>query len=178
MKKNLLALTLGLAFAGLAQASPLTFQFSYKLSTGDVLAGRLLGTLEGDNNTIDISSMLDFVTVNGAPQIALPYVNSATALFFSIPGGLAITSLNGLVQDFIACDSSACNDGFALLPLLLSPGSPLVYLSGATFGGTSEPYDATNWQIAAIPEPGGLALVGLALAGALVTRRRAKGTQA
>ena len=166
MKNHLIAIAL--CGFGAAQATTL-YNFSYEYSTG-TLSGQLQGTLQGDNNTILVDSVLDFVKFNGTPGVSLPLVSSVTNLF----GGSApsIVSLNGIGLDFFACET-ICGDRIAFGGPIAYIPTAFVYL-GASFGdsGGIRPYDPTKWHISAVPEPTSFALMGLGLAGLAWRQRR------
>ncbi len=80
MKKQLIAAAIGLA-SSISVAQATIFDFSYLTAGGDTLAGQLDGTLQADNNTVVVSSILDFATFNGTPGPSLTYVESFGRIF-------------------------------------------------------------------------------------------------
>lgn len=172
MKKSVIAATLGLAFF-LPQAEAALFNLSYTLAGGGILEATLDGTLQADNNTVIVNSVLDFATFNGVAGPSLPFANSTDAQF-GVPGGVPTLTLDGSFQDFIACTSGACNDGFAFSVgnfVAASFGVP-VYNSGVSFGDTLDLYNPANYSLSAVPTPATLPL--LAIGGAAMGWRRRK----
>lgn len=177
MKKYLIALAL--CALGSAQAAPLTYNFSYTVAPGVVLAGSLVGELQSDNNTINIQSVVDFASYNGSAAPALPFVSSWGGLLTNgQASGTAITSLDGLVQDWLACTDVLCSgDFFGFLPASFNAPDFLapLYAGSTNFGDGIYAFDDTQWTISearAVPEPGSLMLAVVALAGLFATRRR------
>lgn len=176
MIRNLLVAALLAGSATVADAAQ--WNFSYVASVGTI-SGQIDGTLQGDANTIFVSS-LSGLQFNGTPGPALPFLASASSVVGGIPGPPAL-SLDGSANDILACStdtvSSGCtSDGFAFVPAgFLAP--PPVFFSGPAYGGAFfEPYNAANWSItpAAIPEPSSwtMLIAGFGLVGAVARRRQ------
>ena len=153
------------------------FNFSYTLAGGDVIAGQVDGTLQADNNTLVVNSVLDFATFNGVDGPSLPFVVSTDTFTGLTPNFLSPTlTLDGSFMDFIACTDGSCNDGFSFnvgnsFSLLAGGGTPL-YNSGATFGDKIEPFNTANWNIQAVPTPAAIWLLGSGLIGLFGMRKK------
>jgi hypothetical protein len=76
MKKTLLAASLGLAFF-LPAAEAALFNFSYTMADSRVLSGQLDGTLQADNNSVLVNSILNFASFGGSPLPSMPYIESS-----------------------------------------------------------------------------------------------------
>lgn len=175
MKKTLIAAALGLACV-IPQAEASLFNFSYTLAGGDVIAGQVDGTLQADNNTLVINSVLDFATFNGVDGPSLPFVASVDTFINITPGLSPTLTLDGSFMDFIACTDGSCNDGLSFnagnsFSLLVAGGTP-VYNSGAAFGNTLEPFNTANWNIQAVPTPAAIWLLGSGLIGLFGMRKK------
>jgi len=168
----LMALLLSLPLA--AQAN--LFNFSYTSSVG-TLTGQLSGTLQADNDTVQVSSILS-AALNGKLGPALPDTGTYTAFYnsgYSTFDGQGLVSLSGNTMDFIASDASGV-DGFVFTP----PGT---FTSTEGYGalgwygnlGATEPYNASNWSLTAVspvPEPSEIALLGIGFVGLGISRRK------
>jgi hypothetical protein len=174
MRKQIIAAAMGLALSVPAAQATL-FDFSYELAGGDILAGQVEGVLQGDNNSVVVSSVLDFATFNGIPGPSLPFVESLDE-YFGLGGPLdPIFTLDGSFMDLIACTNSGCFDGFLFAAgsaYAAVVGVPL-YNSGISFGAAYEPFDAGRWTLQAVPLPATLPLLLIGAAGIRFARRRA-----
>jgi hypothetical protein len=175
--KNFAAAAILLAAASTA-ASAATYDFSYEFDSGLFLEGVLEGTLQGDNDTINVE---DFgtVTLNG---IALPDIDPteiASVSDFNNNALQPVVSLSGSVMDVFVCAlgfNTNNNCGFANEGgFFMSTGGNTtgVFAGDGNFFTASSAFYAANWSIAlantaAIPLPatlplglGALALIGL-----------------
>jgi hypothetical protein len=166
-----LALALAAALVPAAQAAAETFVFQYSSPSGVIVSGQLLGTLQPDDNTIVVSSMLGVPRLNGTPAVAVPFVDS----IIDVAGGShfwsPVVSLDGGTMDFAACTDAKCDDGFGFESSGVL-GFPVAVTLGS-FGNLGfETYSSSQWAISAVPESGTLMLMAIGLLG-LGLRRRA-----
>jgi hypothetical protein len=149
------------------QAYATLFSFSYTTEQGQVLAGQLDGTLQSDNNTVFVNSILDFATFNGVNGPSLTYVGSAVQ-YMGLPVGLPTLSLDGTIMDLIAC-SSDCTNGF-----LFDTSGVFGNALHISLEGTFEAYNPVKWsmQATAVPAPATAGLLGLALVGLFGMRKK------
>ncbi len=171
-------LTVALATVATATLAPVagaaTFNFSYTSSAGTITA-TLDGTLQPDNNTVFVSSISN-TTFNGSPAPALPFVGSFAGVISSgSVTGQAVLSLDGSGLDFIACDTTGCDDGFGFIPAGF--GSPVeLFASGAGYGSVTEAFVITNYSLTTVPEPATvLGLLSVAGVGLLCKGRKLEG---
>jgi hypothetical protein len=163
---------------GAQAAQAATYDFSYTDEFGVVLAGTMVGVLQADKNTIDVTSIIN-PEFNGAPAVAVPVITTL-ADFFSRPGPtVPEVSLDGTINNLLACTTSACFDGFffdqAGVDGTLGPGIPefgegVSYRNHNQVTDGFEVYDATKWSIrpisaSAVPEPATWAMVLIGFAG-------------
>ncbi|MCZ8038947.1 MAG: PEP-CTERM sorting domain-containing protein [Microcystis sp. LE17-20A] len=173
-------LTVALATVATATLAPVagaaTFNFSYTSSAGTITA-TLDGTLQPDNNTVFVSSISN-TTFNGSPAPALPFVGSFAGVISSgSVTGQAVLSLDGSGLDFIACDTTGCDDGFGFIPAGF--GSPVeLFASGAGYGSVNfgEAFLLANYSLTTVPEPATvLGLLSVAGVGLLCKGRKLEG---
>ncbi len=176
MKSILMVLVLASAASATHAA---TFDFSYTRGFDNKsITGQLVGTLQPDGNTVLVTSVLDFVSLDGVAGSALPYVYSTDAINFGSIGSPKV-SLNGAFMDFLACNAIGCSGGFDTINFSAgnlsaatfgTNGAPF-YASDGSYGAFSEKFDSNRWTMSAIPEPGTLAMLALG-GGLLISLRR------
>lgn len=154
-----------------AQAADQPYAFTYDSTAYQArITGTLLGSLQPDGNTILVSQVLGVPSFNGAPAVALPFVDSLIDVVGRTAFLPAVVSLDGRRMDFAACTSAACSDGFGFEASGIA-GFPVVYAL-ASFGNIdANLYRPTDWSISAVPEAGTWLLMALGLCG-LAARRR------
>ena len=154
-------------FAALACAAVLStetrasdFDFSYILTTGDVLSGCIAGTIGPDGNTVTVSSVT-MAMLNG---VLGPDLTSVESFQEFISGSAAdpTVSFDGTVMDIIAASLSF--EGFLIDGTALVFGSPF-FISSSFYGNTAEPFDSANWSLTqrtSVPDGGWtLGMLGL-----------------
>ena len=149
-------------------ASAATFNFSYTSSLGTITA-TVDGTLQPDNNTVFVSSISN-TTFNGSAAPALPFVGSFAGVISSgSVTGQAVLSLDGSGLDFVACDTTLCdNNGFGFLAS--------TFASIGSYGSTNEIIVIANYSLTTVPEPATvLGLLSVAGVGLLCKGRKLEG---
>jgi hypothetical protein len=174
MKTQWLALSLATLLVPSAHAAQQAFNFSYGSLGGAVISGQLLGTLQSDQNAILVASVVGVPTFNGAPAVALPFVDAIVNVAAHVTYRQPIVSLNGSQMDFAACTSSSCDDGFGFESSGLL-GYP-VFAGLTSFGNLPyEGYVPSAWHISAVPESATALLMAMGLGGiGLSLRLRAR----
>lgn len=152
-------------FGGIADAA--TFNLEYTLGSGDVVTATVQGAVNsGDANLVNVASASD-AAFNGLSFGPLGF--SATTL--GAADGSGILSFDGLATEFLACDSSACSEGF-LISVADTFGAP-VYISSTFFSGAFEEFDSARYSLSAVPLPAAMPLLLAALGGlGFIARRR------
>jgi hypothetical protein len=186
MHKKLLATLLCLATPA-AYAS--LFDFSYTSNINGTLAGQMVGTLQADNNTVVVTSILGFATLNGIAGPSLPYLNSTDFLNFATPNLSPKVTLDGSFMDFIASHGpNGSNDAFTFNAGNLSAatygtnGAPFYatggfYSGGFGGGGFGENFIASNWHLSSVnpipePEEWAMMLAGFGMVGYQIRRKQ------
>ncbi|ELP53792.1 MULTISPECIES: PEP-CTERM sorting domain-containing protein [Microcystis] len=171
-------LTVALATVATATLAPVasaaTFNFSYTSSLGTITA-TVDGTLQPDNNRVFVSSISN-TTFNGSPAPALPFIGSFDA--FNLSGGSltgqAVLSLDGSGLDFIACNTTNCNDLFGFGTSNDIAGNVVTgFASDGSYGSTVELFVLANYSLTTVPEPATvLGLLSVAGVGLLCKGRK------
>jgi hypothetical protein len=155
-----------------AQAADQPYAFTYDSAAYQVrITGTLLGSLQADGNTILVSQVLGVPSFNGAPAVALPFVDSLIDVVGDTAFLPPVVSLDGRRMDFAACTSAACDDGFGFEASGIA-GMPIIYAL-ASFGNLDgNLYRPADWSISAVPETGTWLLMALGLCGLAAARQR------
>jgi hypothetical protein len=166
MKKTLLLILLSLSVPA-ANAS--IFDFSYTTSyLSGILGGQLEGTMQGDNNTVVVTKILDFTTYNGVQISSLPYIYSTDTFNFGTAGLLPQLTLDGSFMDLFACSNTTCSNSDAFTfnagnntALNYGTNSAPFYASDGVLGGYAINFNAANWHLTAVPLPSALPLFAI-----------------
>jgi hypothetical protein len=190
MKQIIGALALFASMA--AQASPTVYNFSYQVSGGNTLYGQLNGELQADNNSVSVlgfqgpvyqSSTAGVVTSNAFAQTFGNVTIDPTTSDTLVTAGPGLVTIDGSTMNWGFC-AAICTQLIAFAPMPVGPNWPISDTLVGTFGLTSTGslrlnfaslFEPSQWSLtpaAAVPLPGSLPLLGLALAGLAFTRRR------
>jgi hypothetical protein len=154
-----------------ALAADQPYAFTYNNAAAQVrITGTLLGTLQADGNTILVSQVLGVPSFNGAPAVALPYVDSLIDVVGDTAFLPPVVSLDGKRMDFAACTSASCSDGFGFEAGIA--GYQVVYARSSFGNLNANLYLPADWSISAVPEAGTWLLMALGLCGLAAARQR------
>ena len=150
-----------------AKADP--FQLTYDSTIGEFVLD-LDGTVQADDNTVSIDS-ISSLSFEGSALTPPPLIFVASYSDFSnnaSPLGAGLTSLDGTVQDFIACATAQCDTSQSIAIGDL-PGIGFdLFESGYASAPVVDTYDPNNFSLASAPQaqpvPGPLPLFGAAVA--------------
>ncbi|MDJ0729140.1 MAG: hypothetical protein QNJ33_04025 [Crocosphaera sp.] len=140
-----------------------SFNWSYETAGGNIYTGMLEGDVQGDGNTINVTSVF-MSQLNGSDLPETPIIRSSEGVL----GSTGIVSLNGTTMDLGACADSDCLSGIFIGNL--GTPFPAQFSTSVDFGDDFEEFNAGNWNIEeksivsppSVPEPSlTLTLVGL-----------------
>ena len=145
--------------AGISHADVFTFTYQ---SSGGLLAGSFNGTLQGDNNTFVITSVVPTPTLDGTPGAPIAFVDSVDHFYGFLAGALPTVTLDGSFLDVLACGIGSCSQqGFAFAVGTVYPATSVQ--SSSTYGAIFEDFDVSQWSASvstsAVPEPGSILLL-------------------
>lgn len=178
MKKIVTALALSLGLASLASAASLNF--SYQFSNGTDLTGTLLGNLEGNGNTFDVTGV-STASWNGTTWTGIGSSDIHSVIGFPSYGDQPTVNVDGSVagMNLFVCPNGFTDGGYNCTfasegGFFLGDGAG----AGDALGRTVfEGYDAANWRVSLSAVPEGPAWAMLALGGLVLRlghRRRAR----
>ncbi len=170
------------SLSSVAKADP--FRLTYDSGIGQFIL-ELDGTVQPDNNTVVIDSISSlFFEGDALTPPPLTFIASASAFVNQTnpldPLGPGITSLDGTVQDFIACATAQCDTNQSIAIGELIPGFQglVLFESLYTSALESATYEPNNFTLAAAPPaqsvPGPLPLFGAAVAFGTSRRLRSR----
>lgn len=186
MKKTAFAIGLTLALA-VPQVNASIFDFSYSFtdagSASHTISGEMVGTLQGDNNTVDVSAIQNLI-FDSLAQPSMSFTSSAD-VFFGDGSLIPAVTLDGSVMDFYACHTLGGSSGCDLYVVINNGNgiattqgfSDFTYQSGADFSNNTfygSPFVSANWSMSEtspVPVPATLPLLAIS-AGAFVWQRR------
>ena len=164
-----------------AQAT--SFIFSYVTAPGETITGVFNGTLQSDNDTVVISTLVS-IALNGT-QITTPLSVASTDAAYGLRlGASPSVKLDKSLVDFYISNGNALNNQYLGFAVGDSASAYQGNLAGATglFGGNGsyQSFSPSSFTIAAamgaVPEPGtwAMMLTGFGLVGVLLRRRRSR----
>jgi hypothetical protein len=105
------ALTAAIGFViGVQVVQAAAYQFSYSDEFG-VVSGTILGALQTDNNTIEVTSIIN-PEFDWAPAPAIQVITTIADYFGRSGPAVPEVTLDGTNNNLLACTTSGCFDGF------------------------------------------------------------------
>ncbi|ASF45199.1 hypothetical protein CEK71_03480 [Methylovulum psychrotolerans] len=169
------------------QVNASIFDFSYSFtdagSASHTISGEMVGTLQGDNNTVDVSAIQNLI-FDSLAQPSMSFTSSAD-VFFGDGSLIPAVTLDGSFMDFYACHTLGGSSGCDLYVVINNGNgiattqgfSDFTYQSGADFSNNTfygSPFVSANWtmsETSPVPVPATLPLLAIS-AGAFVWQRR------
>lgn len=178
LKTSLAVATTAIGLTILASpAQAALFSFSYTDVSGKVLSGTLTGTAAG--NVVTVTGYNNDLTYDGTLLgwgtqtyvYSWTQFNGVTPVDPILPAQL---SFDGTVLDFVAGDSEDFSGTYFAFGDI-GQGQKFTRLFAGDANPVTETFNALNWELQLVPEPGSVvALLGLGL-GALASKVRKKG---
>ena len=184
LKSALVAGTIATGVLSVGVAEAATFGFSYTFEDGSLLSGEVEGELQDDNDTVFVSSVLEFlfndIDLTSSIDSVLSY---SEVTGFTAPE--TVMSLSGTSMDFAIFIDEVCN-GVGIFdsetPLGEAFGGSLAAYAFPETGLMRETYAEESWTMAAldtgdeasVPEPSlALGLMAIAAGSKALKRKRA-----
>ncbi|WP_050932126.1 hypothetical protein [Aestuariivita boseongensis] len=140
--KSIFFAFLAIAVSSISAAAA-TYEYNYTFSTGQVVTGSFVGTLQGDSNTI-------FITDISPPSLdGVVHSGGVSTLFtgFNSGGGTPTASLDGSVMDFSVADP-LYTEGFAIKT---NAGTQYFDLDLQVGLADPESFNGQRWAIQEVP---------------------------